>query len=179
MALIACEMAAAEVARVRKRPPHRSRTGRERRTGESMWGWLFVSPSLLLLLIFVIAPIALALYVSFTKWNGQGGPFSEQAKGVGLDNYRQLLTRQGLARKNFATALRNNFYFVLFVVPIQTVVALTLALILNQRRLRGKSFFRTAFYLPSISSASFPGSKDSPRAISNTCGPSPKPGRKL
>jgi multiple sugar transport system permease protein len=129
------------------------RIRRDRRKGESLWGWLFLSPVLVLLLIFVIAPIALALYVSFTKWNGQGGPFSKQAKVVGFDNYAQLLTKPGLARKNFAAALRNNFYFVLFVVPLQTVIALLLALILNQRRLKAKSFFRTAFYLPSISSA--------------------------
>ena len=90
---------------------------------------------------------------SFTKWNGQGGPFSKQAEVVGWDNYRRLLTKPGLTRKNFATSLRNNFYFVLFVVPLQTVVALLLALILNQRRLKGKSFFRTAFYMPSVSSA--------------------------
>lgn len=132
----------------------RQRAGkRDRRKGESMWGWLFMSPTLLLLIVFVIAPIALALYVSFTKWNGQGGPFSKQAETVGLDNYRDLLVQDGLTRKNFVSSLRNNFYFVLLVVPLQTSIALALALILNQRRLRGKSFFRTAFYLPSISSA--------------------------
>lgn len=132
----------------------RQRAGkRDRRKGESMWGWLFMSPTLLLLIVFVIAPIALALYVSFTKWNGQGGPFSKQAETVGLNNYRDLLVRDGLTRKNFVSSLRNNFYFVLLVVPLQTTIALALALILNQRRLRGKSFFRTAFYLPSISSA--------------------------
>ena len=132
----------------------RQRAGkRDRRWGESMWGGLFMSPTLLLLIVFVIAPIALALYVSFTKWNGQGGPFSKQAETVGLDNYRDLLIRDGLTRKNFVSSLRNNFYFVLLVVPLQTTIALALALILNQRRLRGRGFFRTAFYLPSISSA--------------------------
>lgn len=137
-----------------ERTTRRQRAGkRDRRKGESMWGWLFMSPTLLLLLVFVIAPIALALYVSFTKWNGQGGPFSEQAETVGLENYKDLLIRDGLTRKNFVSSLRNNFYFVMLVVPLQTTIALFLALILNQRRLRGKSFFRTAFYLPSISSA--------------------------
>ena len=131
----------------------RGRKKADRREGETLWGWLFLSPVLVLLVVFVVAPILLALYVSFTKWNGQGGPFSDQAEVVGLDNYKQLLTESGLARKNFAAALRNNFYFVLFVVPTQTMIALFLALILNQRKLKGKSFFRTAFYMPSISSA--------------------------
>ncbi len=125
----------------------------ERRRGEGLWGWLFLSPSLILLITFVIVPIALALYVSFTKWNGQGGPFSKSASWVGLENYQRLLTRSGLTRKNFSTSLRNNLYFVLLVVPLQTIIALFLAIILHQRKLKGKSFFRTAFYMPSISSA--------------------------
>ena len=59
----------------------------------------------------------------------------------------------GLTRKNFVSSVRNNFYFVLVVVPIQTALALFLALIVNQKRLRGKGFFRTAFYMPSLSSS--------------------------
>ena len=116
-------------------------------------GWLFVSPVLILLLVFLIIPILLALYVSFTKWNGQGGPFSNKVKFVGLTNYKDLVLNDGLTRKNFVASLRNNFYFVLLVVPVQTVVALGLALVLNQRRLKAKSFFRTAFYIPSLSSS--------------------------
>jgi multiple sugar transport system permease protein len=116
-------------------------------------GWLFVSPVLVLLTVFLIIPILLALYVSFTKWNGQGGPFSDNVEPVGLGNYRDLLVEDGLTRKNFVSSLRNNFYFVMFVVPLQTLLALGLALILNQRRLKAKGFFRTAFYIPSLSSS--------------------------
>ena len=58
-----------------------------------------------------------------------------------------------LARSDFATSIRNNFYYVLLVVPIQTVLALGLALLLNQRRLKGLSFFRTAYYFPSVTSS--------------------------
>ena len=126
---------------------------KRRKRKESLTGWLFVSPVLLLLTVFLIIPILLALYVSFTKWNGQGGPFSKNVKVVGLDNYKNLLAKDGLTRKNFVSSLRNNFYFVLFVVPLQTVIALALALILNQRRLKAKGFFRTAFYIPSLSSS--------------------------
>ena len=103
-----------------------------------------------LLLVFLIIPIVLALYVSFTNWNGQGGPFSASAQRIGLQNYKDLLLEPGLTRKNFVTSVRNNLYFVLVVVPIQTMLALFLALIVNQRRLRGKGFFRTAFYMPSV-----------------------------
>ena len=51
------------------------------------------------------------------------------------------------------TSIRNNFYYVLLVVPLQTVLALGLALVVNQRLLKGKSFFRTAFYFPSVTSS--------------------------
>ena len=71
---------------------------------------------------------------------------------VGLDNYRHLLTTPGLDQSNFGTSLRNNVYYVLLVVPIQTAVALFLAVLVN-RALRGVGFFRTAFYFPSVTSS--------------------------
>lgn len=127
--------------------------GGRARPGEKLWGWIFMSPVVVMLLLFMIVPIVLSLYVSFTNWNGQGGPFSDQAERVGLANYRDLLVEDGLTRRNFIDSIRNNLYFVLFVVPIQTAIALFLALILNQRRLKGKGFFRTAFYMPAVSSS--------------------------
>jgi multiple sugar transport system permease protein len=74
-------------------------------------------------------------------------------KYVGARNYSFLLSQDGLARQNLMQALRNNFYYVLFVVPLQTVLALFLAVIVNRRRLAGKGFFRTAFYFPSVTSS--------------------------
>jgi multiple sugar transport system permease protein len=144
---------------VKNRPPLSEaeqasrRASKKRRRNEAAMGWLFVSPVLVILLVFLIIPILLALYISFTKWNGQGGPFSKNVKFVGLNNYRSLIVDDALTRKNFVASLRNNFYFVLFVVPIQTVVALSLALVLNQAKLKAKGFFRTAFYIPSLSSS--------------------------
>ena len=58
-----------------------------------------------------------------------------------------------LRRQNFATSIRNNFYFVLFVVPLQTALALFLAVLLNNKFLRGRSYFRTAFFFPSVTSS--------------------------
>ncbi len=72
---------------------------------------------------------------------------------VGLDNYQRLLFEQGLAQRDFFLSLKNTVYFVLGVVPMQTILALVLAVIVNQKWLRGKSFFRTAFYFPSITSS--------------------------
>lgn len=72
---------------------------------------------------------------------------------VGLENYNRLLFQGGIRQTDFFTALKNTVYFVLGVVPTQTALALVLAVIVNQRWLRGKGFFRTAFYFPSITSS--------------------------
>ncbi|HYN67555.1 MAG TPA: sugar ABC transporter permease, partial [Ornithinibacter sp.] len=54
---------------------------------------------------------------------------------------------------DFMISLRNTFYYVIGVVPLQTILALTLAIIVNQRFLKGRTFFRTAFYFPSVVSS--------------------------
>ena len=72
---------------------------------------------------------------------------------VGLDNYDTLLLDDGIRRQDFFTALKNTVYFVFGVVPVQTILALLLAILLNQQFLRGRGFFRTAFYFPSITSS--------------------------
>ncbi len=120
---------------------------------ESKWGLLFVAPALLGLIVFLVVPIVLAVYVSMLKWNGQSSPFSGGGEFIGLDNYKSLLTEDQLTRQDFALSMRNTFYFVLGVVPLQTALALFLAVIVNQRFLKGRSFFRTAFYFPSITSS--------------------------
>lgn len=107
----------------------------------------------LVLGLFMVLPILMALWVSLLHWDGQSNPFSGQADFVGLDNYRTLLTQDGLDRTLFATSLRNNAYYVLLTVPLQTVLALTLALIVNQRLLRGRGALRTTFFFPSVTSS--------------------------
>ena len=109
----------------------------------------------LILGVFLFIPVLMALYVSLTSWNGNGSPFTggPNAEFVGLQNYTALFTRDGLARDNFMQSLGNNFWYVFFVVPIQTAVSFFLALIVSNKFLRGKSFFRTAFYFPSVTSS--------------------------
>ncbi|MDF3300233.1 carbohydrate ABC transporter permease [Streptomyces tropicalis] len=126
---------------------------RTARRGEGAWGWLFVSPMVLVLGLFLVLPILMALWVSLLHWDGQSNPFSSRAHFVGLDNYRSLLTEDGLDRTLFATSLRNNAYYVLLTVPLQTLLALVLALVVNQRMLRGRSALRTAFFFPSVTSS--------------------------
>ncbi|HEX3592836.1 MAG TPA: sugar ABC transporter permease [Pseudonocardiaceae bacterium] len=118
-----------------------------------MTGWLFASPAMLMLLIFLLVPILMALWVSLTNWTGQGSPFTSGVPFAGGQNYAQLLVRPGLERDDFMTSIRNTLYYVLLVVPLQTGLALFLALVVNERRLKGKTFFRTAFYFPSVTSS--------------------------
>jgi multiple sugar transport system permease protein len=133
------------------RAPRRNRRGEGQR--QSVAGWLFITPTLAILGLFLLIPILMALWVSFTDWNGRGSPLSARVGFVGVDNYRSLLTEPGLSRQDFMISLRNTFYYVIGVVPLQTLLALGLAVIVNQRFLRGRTFFRTAFYFPSVVSS--------------------------
>jgi multiple sugar transport system permease protein len=123
------------------------------RRGEAASGWIFTAPVVILLGLFLGVPVLMALWVSFSDWGGRGSPFSSGVHFVGLDNYAQLLTGGGLATQDFGMALKNNAWYVLLVVPIQTAVALGLAVLVNRQVLRGRGFFRTAFYFPSVTSS--------------------------
>lgn len=116
-------------------------------------GWLFVAPVIVIVGLFMLVPIVMAAWVSVSDWSGIGPPFAEGVQFVGAANYADLLGGTGLATRDLGTALRNNLYYVLLVVPIQTAVALGLALLVNRRVMRARGFFRTAFYFPSVTSS--------------------------
>ncbi len=137
----------------RSRAPRRRPGGKGAGQRQSVAGWLFITPVLALLGLFLVIPIVMALFVSFTDWTGRGSPFSSGVSLVGTENYTALLTQEGLSRQDFMISLRNTFYYVIGVVPLQTMLALTLAVIVNQRFLKGRGFFRTAFYFPSVVSS--------------------------
>lgn len=123
------------------------------RRREAAAGWLFTAPAVVLLLVFLVAPIAMAGWVSLSDWTGIGSPFAPGVHSVGLDNYAALLTQPGLAQQQLGESLRNNLYYVVFVVPLQTALALGLALAVSRKRLAGRGAFRTAYYFPSITSS--------------------------
>ncbi|CAA9332235.1 MAG: ABC transporter, permease protein 1 (cluster 1, maltose/g3p/polyamine/iron) [uncultured Frankineae bacterium] len=131
----------------------RKRTGTGIYGKQGITGWLFTAPMIIVLGLFLFVPILMALYVSMTDWNGNGSPFTGGNAGfVGLENYTSLFTEEGLTRRTFMQSLGNTFYYVLLVVPLQTASALLLALVVNSN-IRGKSFFRTAFYFPAVTSS--------------------------
>lgn len=114
-------------------------------------GWAFMSPTIVVFIIFIIIPIFFALYISMTDWNGISPP--RDATFIGLQNYRSILFESGIQQSDFFKALKNTTYFALGVVPAQTAIALILAVIVNQAWLRFKSFFRITYYFPSITSS--------------------------
>jgi multiple sugar transport system permease protein len=131
----------------------RRRPGRHIGSEQAVAGWVFITPMLVLLGLFLVLPIIMAAWVSVSDWTGRGNPFGGDANYVGGENYAELLTGGGLAQRDFATSLRNNAYYVLLVVPIQTALSLGLAVLVNRKILAGKGFFRTAFYFPSVTSS--------------------------
>ncbi|MCK4716892.1 MAG: sugar ABC transporter permease [Candidatus Marinimicrobia bacterium] len=103
---------------------------------------LFLSPSLLVFFVFIFLPIAIALYLSLMKWD----LLSADKQFVGLKNYIYYL-------KNpfFYKVLLNTLYYAAVRIPLDLVISLSLALLLN-KKLRGLSFYRTIYFVPVISS---------------------------
>lgn len=129
-------------------------TMQDKRREETIAGYVFVAPAFLIFMIFLVIPIAFSLYISFTDWNGITPLARENAYNyIGLENYNKLLFQDGITQSDFFKSLKNTTYYVLGVVPTQTFLALILAVIVNQRWLKGRGFFRTAFYFPSITSS--------------------------
>lgn len=129
----------------------RRRTAHRRPEGRA--GLLFVAPAVVTLVVFLLGPILMAAWVSLLRWNGQSSPFTGDYDFVGLDNYRNLLATDGLLRNDFMVSVRNTLYFVICSVAGVTVLSFLLALAVNSRIVRGRSFFRLTFYFPSITSS--------------------------
>jgi len=135
------------------RAAQRTRRGGGIRRGEARAGYLFIAPAVIIAAVFLVIPIVLAFWVSLSDWNGFQSPLNPRVGFVGAENYAAITTEEGLDQRNFGRAVRNNFYYVLLVVPLQTAVSLFLAVQVNRAVLKGRGFFRTAFYFPSVTSS--------------------------
>jgi multiple sugar transport system permease protein len=124
--------------------PRIRRGGSRERRREILWGYGLISIWLVGFLLFGVFPLASAIFISLTNWSPVSGPYW-QAHVIGGANYAQMLTQDG----RFWHSIGNSIYYALGSVAITNVVALPMALVLNQR-IRGLAFFRTIFYLPAI-----------------------------
>lgn len=115
--------------------------GRELR--DQITAWLFMSPALLLLLVFLIIPFLMAFGFSLTNQRLIPNP-RVPTQFVGLRNYVRMFGNEAFRRGVF-----NNFYFAAVVVPVQTGLALFLALLVNQK-IRLTNFFRGVYFAPVV-----------------------------
>ncbi len=104
-------------------------------------GWFFVSIASILITIFAIYPIIQALILSTESGKGTVTQF------VGLGNYKRLFLDP-----MFRTALKNTMIFLIIQVPIMIILALIISKILNSSKLKFKGLFRTAIFLPCVTS---------------------------
>ncbi|HBM81183.1 MAG TPA: sugar ABC transporter permease [Clostridiaceae bacterium] len=114
---------------------------------EKIDGWLFIAPFIILCLVFFVGPLLIAFMLSFKEYSFLDSNSMFQAKWVGIQNYISVFKNH-----TFQRALLNTTRYSLFVVPIQLVIALCLALLVNGS-IKGKSFFRTVYYIPTQTSA--------------------------
>jgi multiple sugar transport system permease protein len=111
---------------------------------DALSGWLFIGPALLFFTIFTVFPVFFGAFLSLFRININN---IDNREFVGLDNFGRVI-----GSEDFQIGLWNTARFSFFVVIIQTVLALLLALAVNQK-IKGRTFFRTAFFFPSISSS--------------------------
>ncbi|WP_242025538.1 sugar ABC transporter permease [Leptolyngbya sp. FACHB-36] len=111
---------------------------------EAVTGYLFMAPTILIAGTFLVLPILYAVVLAFHKVQLLG---EVSYRFTGLKNFARMASDERVW-----IALQNTAQYVAIVVPIQTILALALALILNTQ-IRGKSWFRVAFFLPTVTSS--------------------------
>lgn len=101
---------------------------------------LFCLPGFIAYCVFLIFPILMGIYYSFMDWNG----ISKSYNFIGFANYAKLLTD-----KKFGEALLFNFRYTIMLIVGVVVISVVLALLLN-KEFKGRSFFRTLYFLPAV-----------------------------
>ena len=104
-------------------------------------GWIFLTPAILLICGFSLYPMISALITSFQTGSGVNLSFA------GLSNYIRCFKDDV-----FIQSLKNCAFYLIIQVPVMLILALALASILNNPKLKGRGFFRTAIFLPCATS---------------------------
>ncbi|WP_341281946.1 sugar ABC transporter permease [Paenibacillus sp. FSL H8-0537] len=111
------------------------------RNRASFTGWLFVIIAVVLIAAFYFYPMVQALLLSFKSGKGMNLHY------VGFDNYIRLFSDQ-----TFRVAVKNTFIYLIIQVPVMIVLAMFISVLLNDSKLKFKGFFRTAIFLPAVTS---------------------------
>ena len=107
---------------------------------EMVWAWAFILPTILGLVILNFYPVINTVYQSF----GKIGDFGRGNTFVGLDNYKAVVTSSETWQ-----SLWNTIKYAIIEVPLGVIIAMLLA-VLMQNKIKGKTFFRTIFFLPMV-----------------------------
>lgn len=116
-----------------------SRRRSRRLRAEAFHAYVFMSPAILGLLLFTLGPVIASLFLSFTKYNLITDPV-----WIGLKNYVDMFNEE-----LFWQSLRVSAIYSVVSVPLGLVLALGLAVLLNHK-MRGITFFRSVYYLPTV-----------------------------
>ncbi len=108
-------------------------------------GWLFIAPAIVLIGVFFFLPVGASLLLSITDFDLYAVANPSNVRLVGTRNYTELLQNP-----TFWLALKNTFYFALIGGPLTVATSLGAALLLNAKVVRFKTFFRTIYFLPFV-----------------------------
>lgn len=109
---------------------------------QARMAYLFITPTMLLFIAFTIIPVVMALYLSFTNYD-----VVSRMEFVKFDNYKKMLEDD-----LYWTTFKNVFFYAVVFVPLNIIISLLLAMLLNFKRF-GVKLFRTMNYLPTLTSA--------------------------
>ncbi|WP_219838419.1 carbohydrate ABC transporter permease [Paenibacillus sp. R14(2021)] len=110
------------------------------KVNKSYYGYFFIAPFFIGFAVFGLAPILYTLYLSFMKWDGFNDPVY-----VGIANYTRLLHDSF-----FYQTIGNSLLIWILSNAPQLILAMLLALVLNEKFIRGKHFFRAVYFFPHI-----------------------------
>lgn len=123
--------------------PRNAKAARRGARGDGRAALGFLAPWIAGIVLITVGPMMTSLYLSFTDYN-----LIQSPNWIGAENYLAMFSDKRLANSLVVT-----LQYVLVSVPMQLIIALALALVLN-RGMRGLAFYRSAFYLPSLLGAS-------------------------
>lgn len=107
---------------------------------EAVWGYLFITPGTVGVIVFTLFPLLFSFVMSFTDWSMLTSPHF-----LGLENYLELFRDRTIGKE-----FRNTFVYAFGTAPIGVFVSLVLATLMNTK-IRSRSFYRVAYFLPYVS----------------------------
>src|SRR5699024_6533747 len=110
----------------------------------------FIGPHIILFIVFILLPSGFGIYASFTKWDLVNEPV-----WTGLDNYKTILfDSDSTFHDQFFNGMKNTFIFVGISVPLMIIIPLLIAVSLEHKEVKMKSFFQSIIYIPGLISIS-------------------------